>query len=104
MSDIKTISVRDVLAKRMSALGLYDECRVQELVARIEKDENAMLLILGRLVVEAERGGSGVQQGIRALVNTSAIPEALDTYSQLLAHELDDESFPVAVSTKKGRK
>lgn len=89
------VTVREVLRRRMLNLGLYDEARVEELVSRVEKNEQAMLALLGRLVVEEARGGSGVQQGIRALVNSSAIPEALDTYNRLLVHELDDESFPV---------
>ena len=92
---MKDATVRGVLARRMLDLGLYDEARVEELVSRVEKDESAMLRLLGRLCVEEARGGSGIEQGIRALVNSSDVAEALDTYSKLRAHELDDESFPV---------
>jgi hypothetical protein len=53
-----------------------------------------MLIVLGRLLVEAERGGSKVQQVIRAVVKSDAIPESLDTFEKLLGHELADPTFP----------
>jgi hypothetical protein len=94
MADPKNVSVRDVLHNKIVATGLYDTDRANELIARIENDEPAMLVLIGRLAVEAERGGSGTQQGIRALVNSNAIPAALETFERTAGHELSDESFP----------
>lgn len=89
------VIVRDVLKTRLIALGLYDEDRAEELVSRVESNEDAMLKILGRFAVESVRGGSLVQQCIRAIVKTEDIPAALDTYDKLLGHELADPSFPL---------
>ena len=91
----KNISIPEVLHRKIVATGLYDSARAAELVSRIAHDDAAMLSLLGRLAVEAERGGSGLQQGIRALVNSSAVPGALSTFDTVLAHELADESFPI---------
>lgn len=92
MSDAKLLGT--VLRKKITNLGLWDEHRVDELVTRIEKDEDAMLKMIGRIELEAARGGSGVQQGIRAMVNSGAVKESLATFEKLMAHELSDESFP----------
>lgn len=99
---LKAVSVQEVLRKRIIATGLYDLAQSDELIRRIQNDEQAMLAMIGRLVVEEERGGSGLQQGIRALVNSSSVPAALETYNKLVAHELSDESFPLIPDPKDG--
>jgi hypothetical protein len=88
------ISTADVLKAKLVDSGLYDAERANELVGRISHDENAMLTVLGRLSVEAQRGGTKVQQCIRAVVKSEAIPQSLETFEKLAQHELADPSFP----------
>jgi hypothetical protein len=101
MSVPKNLTVANVLHRKIIATGLYDEDRAHELIGRLQGDESAMLSLIGRLAVEAERGGSGAQQGIRALINSNAISATLATYDKLLEHELADHTFPVVTPIDK---
>lgn len=87
--------INKILINKLLETGLYDQDRAEELVGRIDQNEKAMLEIIGRLAVEEQRGGSKVQQCIRALVKTDAIPSSLETFEKLMGHELADPTFPV---------
>lgn len=95
MAEVKKITVRQALNTKMVETGLFDAEQADELTSRIATDENAMLVLLGRLTLEAERGGSKTEQGVRALLNADVVPRALDTFHRLAMHELADESFPI---------
>jgi hypothetical protein len=91
----KEVTVERVLLNRLVALGLYDKERCQALVSRINKDEEAMLKMIGRLAVEEARGGSGSEQGIRALIRSTEVKKSLETLGHLMKDELSDPSFPI---------
>lgn len=88
-------SVRAVLNAKMVETGLFQVEQANELTGRIADDEKAMLTLLGRLTLEAARGGTKAEQGVRALLNADVVPRALDTFNALAMHELADESFPL---------
>lgn len=88
-------SLKEILINKLIDSGLYDEERADELVSRIEDNEEKMLIILGRLSAEEKRGGTKVQQCIRAVIQASEIPQALGTFEKLMGHELADPTFPM---------
>jgi len=89
------LSIAEILTENLYGLGLNDRDRCEELVARVKDDEDHMLKLLGRLYVEEKRGGSKAEQGLRALMKSSEVGGALETFSSLKSDELADPTFPV---------